>query len=344
MENRMPQLLPPIFILGFAKSGTTLLQSLLDNHPELFVLPVEIQFFKYPNIYSLPPGNMPSPPLPTWKTPIPRNDVTLSEIRDDILSHADFEQVLKTKHIERNIALPDFNVDKFLSIIKNKHPESLKELFLSFFEAFFLAWKENEDVYRYRFVEKTPHQEEYAQELKEWFPNAKFIHVLRNPYANLYSMTKVSHTKKSNRHIYSDIAKSFYFLERNKRYIDNYHVVKYEDIVFSTESTMRHIADFLEIEFLESLLQPTICGIPWGGNPRSIDEQFKGIDPRPATAFESKISAVDVALINRYFSYFIEKYGYDEIATPKLKQWLPVKWETPIAYLKNRAFLFDTAI
>ncbi|MGA1778589.1 MAG: sulfotransferase [Schleiferiaceae bacterium] len=34
----------PIFILGSHKSGTSLLRSLLDGHPDLFVIPFETHF------------------------------------------------------------------------------------------------------------------------------------------------------------------------------------------------------------------------------------------------------------------------------------------------------------
>src|SRR5262245_31674710 len=36
----------PIFIAGYPRSGTTLLTSLLDSHPDLLVYPRETQFFK----------------------------------------------------------------------------------------------------------------------------------------------------------------------------------------------------------------------------------------------------------------------------------------------------------
>ena len=35
---------PPVFILGSHKSGTSLLRSLLDSHPELYVIPFETHF------------------------------------------------------------------------------------------------------------------------------------------------------------------------------------------------------------------------------------------------------------------------------------------------------------
>ena len=41
------KLTAPIFILGSHKSGSSLLRSLLDGHPRLFVFPKEIHFFQY---------------------------------------------------------------------------------------------------------------------------------------------------------------------------------------------------------------------------------------------------------------------------------------------------------
>ena len=36
----------PVFISGYNKSGTTLFLSLLDNHPQLVVIPEELDFFE----------------------------------------------------------------------------------------------------------------------------------------------------------------------------------------------------------------------------------------------------------------------------------------------------------
>ncbi|MFQ5335223.1 MAG: sulfotransferase, partial [Flavobacteriales bacterium] len=36
----------PVFICGAHKSGTSLMRSLLDSHPELFVIPFETHYFQ----------------------------------------------------------------------------------------------------------------------------------------------------------------------------------------------------------------------------------------------------------------------------------------------------------
>ena len=45
----------PLFICGCPKSGTTLLRSLFDGHPERLVFPMEMKFFRYTDYPTLLP-------------------------------------------------------------------------------------------------------------------------------------------------------------------------------------------------------------------------------------------------------------------------------------------------
>jgi hypothetical protein len=329
-----------VFIVGNAKSGTTLLQALLDGHSELFVLPIELKFFKFPALPSLPPGNMPPPPAPEWKMPVPRAQPSVEQVRDELLGHSDLADLLNGANLARNVDLSgaDFDEETFLQHIQAPYG-SLKELYVAFFEAFYYAFGDERDVEGITFVEKTPSNEEYAQELNRWFPDVAFLHMLRNPYANVYSLQQGGRRTPNLRdRTYRPTAKSLYFMERNQRYIENYHVVKYEDLVRSTEETMRQVAQWIGVDFDDTLLQPTIMGQPWGGNARSVDEQFDGVDPRPLTAYEEHISDLDIALVNRFFSELMAKYGYSR-KRASFKKWLPRSWETPLNYLRNRLLL-----
>ena len=44
-ENQQKWLSKPLFILGYPKSGTSLLMGIFDNHPQLIVVPEETDFF-----------------------------------------------------------------------------------------------------------------------------------------------------------------------------------------------------------------------------------------------------------------------------------------------------------
>lgn len=337
----------PIFVVGNPKSGTTLLQALLDGHPDLYVIPVEIQFFKFPRLPSLPPGNMPPPPHPQWKTPVPRSKVPIHQLREELLDHAELGSLLKGESLPRNIELHDGNFDggAFVQSVREARPRTLKGLYLSFLQAFPVATDEQRDAGGYRIVEKCPHMEEYGEELQRWFPGARFIHVLRNPYANLYTATRGVRLKRYIRdRCLRHMAKSYYFMERNQRYLEGYRVVRYEDVVLHTEETMRRVAGYLGIPFTPSLTEPTVMGHSWGGNPRSVDGELEGIDPRPVDMFESRIEPFLVALVNRYCSHLLEKYDYKMIETGGLAPYLPLRWETPWHYWENRRLLWSSTL
>jgi hypothetical protein len=338
----------PVFVLGNAKSGTTLVQALLDSHPELFVIPVELKFFKFVRGPSLPPGNMPPPPYSEHKTPITRGEISGKCFKKRIINHSDIKQIIEGKSISRNIKIEkdSFDGKNFEKEFIEGKSESYKEVYISLLKSFraSLSVPETTTVDS-MYVEKTPHLEEYAMELKSWFPNARFVHVLRNPYANVYSLRKGQiKTPYLRNKFYRMMAKSHYFMERNKRHIDEYEVFRFEDIVLDTERTAEEIAQHVGIEYQSTLLRPTMMGQLWGGNSRTTEEEFEGIDPRPVDSFQGNISAIDVALVNRFFSKFMEKYDYKTMPTPHLRKWLPSGLESPAAYLANRYLLFDTVL
>lgn len=365
----------PVFVVGHLKSGTTLLQSLLDGHPELFVLPLELKFFKSAPVPTLPPGNRPPGSLPGYRVPTLSPSLSLDRVRDEVLSHGDPAVFLERRRVMRNVDLSRYPFDeaRFRRELERAEPGSLRELYLALVGAFHAAARTGGDGAAgpgtpgdaaavqaaepperdageasdgvpgplRRFVEKTPQQEEFAAELAAWFPEARFLHVLRNPYAVVSSLTRDTTVHRSRRHrIYRPMAKSFYFLERNLRYVDRYRVVRYEEVVSEPEGTMREVADFLGIRFAGSLLRPTFGGRPWRGNPRSVEDELRGIDSRPVDAFREQISPLDVALVNRFFSPFLEKHGYERLPDPGWRTWLPLVWEPPAMYVHNRALLF----
>lgn len=129
-------------------------------------------------------------------------------------------------------------------------------------------------------------------------------------------------------------------MERNERYMYNYKISKYEDLLIKPESHLKKISRFLGIRFDQILKEPTMLGDTWYGNSRSTNKDFSSIDPKPATAFRQKISDIDIAIINRYFSYFIKKYGYKKMKSSLIKAFMPSIYEFPHTYIINRSLLF----
>lgn len=351
----------PIFVVGHVKSGTTLVQSLLDGHPGLFVLPLELKFLQHANVPTLPPGNRARGGLPSHRTPYKQAELEPGRVLEEVLGNADPADFLAGRPMSRNLPLESwaFDRERFRRRIDRADRSSLRAAFVDLAEAFHDAHRaaaEEEDgddragddredgtPASTRLVEKTPQQEEHARELTRWFPDARFVHVLRSPYAVVNSEARDKTVHRSRRHrIYRPLAKSLYFLERNRRYLDRYRMIRFEDVVLETESTMRELADFLELPFRPSMLRPTVAGRPWGGNSRTVDGEFDGVDPRPVDAFRDQIAPLDVALVNRYFGPALERHGYDRLPDPGWRKWLPVGLEPPNLYVGNRVLLYTS--
>jgi len=351
----------PVFILGNQKSGTSLLTALLDSHKALNVLPLEVKLFKYANIFFLPPGLLPDDPEKKHAAPIKNSGNEPSDVLNKIINGPDFSPLHNESSLPRNLSSvrEQLNVDRFLQEIRSSEPKQVNDIYkivADVWSASMPRQKRNTD--KKRFVENTPNKEEYASVLKKWYPDCKFIHIIRNPYANVYSLSrnygssirkkvligsgKWSHLKDK---VFRLTCKSNYFHERNKYLLDDYKTIKYEDLVTDTETEMKDIASFLSIQYSDILGTPTTCGIPWKANSRTSEVSEGEISSSPATAFKKKISPIEVFLVNKFFEEFMQSYGYNIIERPSIPSTLqPVYGEGLLSYVRNRLFLLDNIV
>lgn len=236
----------PVFILGCPKSGTTLLAALLDGHPDLLVFPIEIKYFRHTD-------------HPTLFTRMKVcRESRLKEVARRIVYGHFFERMLNrdnpptSKGESRGHDFSAINPDKFKSYFEDfDDVETHRDLLVHFFKALLISYGgQAEDLSRYHIVEKTPLQEEHAPWLKQWFPNAKFIHLVRNPYATFCSLRKRATLDSSYPYLRPRISKmmlSDYFRRRNESLLSDYMVLTYEDLVTTPEVSMRKIFSFIGI-------------------------------------------------------------------------------------------------
>ena len=162
-----------------------------------------------------------------------------------------------------------FNVEEFNSVFTNLNDNhSIAEAFNLFVQATHQSMLEAPLPEGKLWVEKSVEHAEFALDIRKAFPKSKFVHVVRNPYGNLVSLRKYKSLGFGypliNR-VLETLENSYYHLERNQRLLDNYLVVRYEDLVSDSDHWMKEISSFIGIEFKESLLAPTNLGEPWGG-------------------------------------------------------------------------------
>ncbi|MDX1975779.1 MAG: sulfotransferase [Rickettsiales bacterium] len=290
--------LQALFIGGFPKSGTTLLATLLDSHPELMVFPEETHIFSMRKKYTT---------IKTRRRYLRRSSGASTPGMDEAVldfpsGKRDYSFVDKERYKDQ--------LRTRLSVAKN-----LRELF----EAILKNWMEF-DIYRDNnqwkyFVEKTPFNELYHRKAMAWYPDAKFIYIVRDPRDNLLSYSKKQPKKTLDELI--AMWRASYQAARELMQKDQVLVIRYEDLVAAPRATMRDVASFLSIGFNEVLTQPTRMGMPWEGNSMFGDN---------AKSIHRKSKGRYKTLMTREQRLYIEGALYEPMQAMGYKPSLAMRW------------------
>jgi len=325
------------FVTGLRKSGTSMVKSLLDGHPEVFMFPAaEYELFHYTDHIALHADKY-------------YNDINLSEIKSK-LSKNSFVERLNKPEVKSDLR-ESINVSQYQEIIKDADPKSYKEIIELTFRAMAESYSEKVDISNKNCGLKCVLNEEYLPELREWFPNVKMIYVLRNPYGHFNAIRnsmrkgvtregqKLSWLKNTYPKIATEIKRmqlSYTLMEKwESLYPNNFYVLSYDKLLDSSQSELEKLSDFLGIEFNSSMLKPTVANEIWGGNSWT-GKQFEGIDKGPMNRWKKEISPLEIRLINEYFSDIIEKYGFDLVSSKSPLWKLMHSNERPLTYILNR--------
>jgi len=159
LDDKSPLDQSPVFIVGFPRSGTTLLQSLIatqgfETFPETHYLSHIITKFRTKNNYIL----------------------------------EDAKKICQT--IEEKIPLGD-KAKSFISHF-DTGTISTKTLFEIIIMDNLLSQDSTGDSLTKQWLEKTPYHVLHMRVLLKWYPNAKFIFIIRNPLKAFVSWRKVS--------------------------------------------------------------------------------------------------------------------------------------------------------
>ncbi|PZD73806.1 hypothetical protein C1752_01743 [Acaryochloris thomasi RCC1774] len=327
MNPASNQLKSPIFLLGSHKSGTSLLRSLLDSHSELFAAPMEMHFFKcmgYWVDYRL---------QRSWP-----HDLSIEEKYTALINS--IESRNKNKNPYSDSVLPDAcDLDLFRSCLESSNPKTNTELFIAYVNSLYYSLTGKTLDCNIRLVEKSVENAEYAPLLSHMFSDSKFIHIIRNPYSTIVALRK-SKTKSCYPYLggmAQSLHNSYYNLHKNQLFIKNYLVIRYEDLLTSTQEVMQQIADFLNIKFSESLIQPTLLGKPWGGNSSS-NQAFQKISLSPLHTWKENITDLEIQLVNKMLLPAVQEFGYPTLSASR-SLLMPAPQEPWFNYAKNRSFL-----
>ena len=294
MENNTGIDKPFFFILGRPRSGTTLLASLFDAHPNValpFECPLIINTYrKYGRTKN-------------W------SKQQLESFFEDIVTQRKFDSWRVDKEKLRKALLASEGTNNFEHLIKIVYQH-----FNSFFP------KEKTLV----FGDKNPVYSIYPQELAQLFPTAKFIHLSRDYRDNILSIQKVDFEAP----ITSLLAYRWRFASRQmlkaqQKYSDRFYHIKYEDLVSDPAVEMKKMCEFLNLPYKQSVLE----------FHKMKDDLFENFDKehilryhsslmRPITndkiyAWRNTMPKKDVKMADRVVGDMAHKVGYEREFTSK---------------------------
>ncbi|MBP8033101.1 MAG: sulfotransferase [Bacteroidia bacterium] len=219
--------IPMFFIVGRARSGTTLLQTMLDAHPSIIVpgescvlMHLKNKYFKYK----------------IW------NNTMVDVFLKDLFQERKLNQFW------------NLNIEKIRTQIyqipsdKRTFPLLMKIIYINYPSIF----EQNKIK---QIGDKNPIYTLFIKELIEIYPEAKFIHIVRDYRANIVSNRDTFSLKNI-----ATLAHAWIYhnekVESIKKNIPNkFLLLKYEDLISQPIKEMERICDFLKIEYHSSVLE-----------------------------------------------------------------------------------------
>lgn len=274
-----------VFIICRGRSGSTLLQSILDAHPEICA-PIESKFVlhlatKYKNVKN-------------WDAQ------KIQRFCDDLYTNRKFRLFWK---VDKNDLLEKFK----------------KQDIQTFEDACKVVWLSHQSVFEKTqiklIVDKNPPYSRYLDLLNALFPSAKFIYMTREPKSVVYSHIAAF----QNRHIYRLALEWNLLNSLNLKFKKNYphkiFTVKYEDLVRKPQKTFSGVFDFLKIPFSKDLLnsfqtrektisESTFLNLP---HHRNIS---KPIDPKIVEKWQGNLTENEIQIIESITFPIAKKLGY----------------------------------
>ncbi len=316
------------FVAGPAKSGTTLLVSLLDGHPGLLAFPEETAYF------------------PTVRT---KYGARSRREQFDYLTRQSLSNVVfggPCKWGRRCYA--DFPARELLARFEEAAfapANAGRDLLVILLETYAATVGRPTGAVR-RWVEKTPANRDHLPAILERFPHAKVLLTLRDPRALLSAQIQLERTRKLRRFsVYLTIkhwrtaARLALRQQEDGLGKDRLMVLGFRRLLQQPEHWMRKVCAFLDVPFDDALLQPTKAGRPWAGNSAN-ETTFNAISTEPVDRWRKLLTEAEIGWVEWHCRDLMEPLGYKPtLGQRKLRHWYkPVRGETPKEYLKSRLY------
>ena len=284
------------FILGRGRSGTTLLSSLLDSHPMISVAPEAMFVVMMARSY----GGCAS-----W------DGKRVESFMGDLFR----ERRMQAWNLDRQLLHQE--------LLRMGRSSSYAEVCASVYAQYAAVCHKPEDAL---LGDKNPHYCLAAPRLLALFPEARFIHMVRDPRDNVSSFRRVSFDLDTP----SGLATRWRLynsavLSTAKHAPQRFHTIRFEDLLGDPRCALEELCAFLGLEFRPRMLKrhqlsPGIPDLPWHGKVPGP------LDPARAYAWIGQMPRREACLIQRLTGGLAERFEYPDACGdagfhPGLRQW-----------------------
>jgi hypothetical protein len=314
------------FIAGAAKSGTTLLVSLLDSHPELLVMPQETAYFA---------------------TALNKYGPRGRRAQFDYLTRESLANVLfgfpNPREADDYAGFPKGEFLDTFERIAFEPANAHRDLLVLMMEAYATVVGIPLDRVK-RWVEKTPANRNFVPQIFTRFPKAKLLVTMRDPRALLAAQIALEKTRQTRRFsVYYVIAHWRTAAKMAKRVRSGELpgvVVQYEQLVQDPAKPMQEVCKYLEIGFDPNIvLNPTKVGRLWPGNSAARVD-FSKISTEPVTRWQRELNDDEIGWVEWHCRNLMPEFGYEpQLGDRTLRHFLkPIRGERAREYLKSRSY------
>lgn len=293
----------PIFIAGPDRSGTTLLYALLASHPNISMVR-RMNFWRW--FYGRY-GDI-------------KNPERFERLVDRLLNYKRMQRLNPDgERIRREFWQDEPTYGRLFSLLMRQNAERIGKS---------------------RWGEKSLHTERYADLVFENFPQARIIHMTRDPrdrYASVRKRFGGDHPRVAG--ATSRWLASMQAARRNlKKYPHSYLVVRFEDLASHPEGTARKICDFIGEEYV-----PEMLGMGGeaeyrdsGGNSSFTKIQPGTISTSPIGRFRQVLTPFEITFIQLFTKSFMREFDYplEEVRLTAKQKVVFYGWFLPQHFLR----------
>jgi len=285
----------PVFIVSAPRSGSTLLRLILDAHPRLAVPPPDWLFdLVYPYMYSY--GDL-------------RKPANLLALAEDML------------------ATPTVGKWPIKPAPVNLVAAAAEPTFAGLYAALHREYAQTEG--KPRWGEKTPRNSFWMDDIRALFPDAQFVHIVRDGRDQAIDISDSMlwpYSVYSGAYLWQRYVLSIRDFARELP-AGAYLEIRYEDLCTAPEPTIRKLCEFIGEPFDDRMLSPhdTPSARAWSTHPlhaktsRPISTEYCGM-------YRTRLPEPDVAALDALIGPTLQLFGYPLSGSVKpLNAWLAAK-------------------